>query len=361
MKKRISKTMHFVPLLIWFGIIGLGLASFLTLNPSRAHAADSAKTAAVKPIRPLKITSPDLDRIYFDGQTVTLQANYGRADLKVTANLSMIDRAMPSNFPLEGKNGIYTLVTPALSAETMTVGQTRWISLMAEDPAGQITTTRKAYFINVRFQTIKPGAAVKKPTITTAEAGNEQVKIAWEPAPAAKGYAALYKDHLKVSRQIVVPEDNTNVTIGHLQNDFTYRFSVVGRDIKGRKGSASVVMLTPRPPAPVAISLPPPVEEIAPEKVVRPAIAGGKSIIASPKIAKEEVKQEEPPPPTAEPKPAAQAQPRNWNRLLVAISILIIAAGAAIGGYYGYEWWVVKKEEEGEETKPKTDKTSNRW
>lgn len=355
MKKNFSKIMHFAPLLIWFGIIGLSLTGVLLLNPSRAQAAESAKTAAVKSIRPLKITSPDIDRIYFDGQSVTLQANYGRDDLKVTANLSMIDRAMPSNFPLEGKNGIYTLVTPPLSAETMMVGQTRWISLIAQDPTGEITTTRKAYFINVRFKPIKPGAAIKKPTVTAAEAGNEQVKIAWEPAPAAKGYAALYQDHLKIDRQIAVPED-TDVTIGHLQNDFAYRFSVVGRDAKGRKGPASVVMLTPRPPAPAAVS-PPLVEKAAPEKVIRPAIAGGKSIVAAPETAKEEVK-EEPPPPTGEPKPAAQ--PRNWNRLLVALSILIIAAGAAIGGYYGYEWWVVRKEEE-EETKPKTDKTSNRW
>lgn len=48
----------------------------------------------------------------------------------------------------------------------------------------------------------------------------------------------------------------------------------------------------------------------------------------------------------------------NWNRLLVAISILIIAAGAAIGGYYGYEWWVKGKEVA---EKPKEKKTNSRW
>lgn len=49
---------------------------------------------------------------------------------------------------------------------------------------------------------------------------------------------------------------------------------------------------------------------------------------------------------------------RNWNKLLLAISILIIAAGAAIGGYYGYEWWMARREEPLKEEKPKS---KSRW
>jgi hypothetical protein len=37
--------------------------------------------------------------------------------------------------------------------------------------------------------------------------------------------------------------------------------------------------------------------------------------------------------------PSAQS---GWNRLLIALSILIIAAGVAVGGYYGYEWMSAK-------------------
>lgn len=53
-----------------------------------------------------------------------------------------------------------------------------------------------------------------------------------------------------------------------------------------------------------------------------------------------------------------QTETRNWNRLLLAISILIIAAGAAIGGYYGYEWWMVRKEERFKDSKPRS---KSRW
>lgn len=48
---------------------------------------------------------------------------------------------------------------------------------------------------------------------------------------------------------------------------------------------------------------------------------------------------------------------RNWNQLLLAISILIIAVGAAIGGYYGYEWWMSHRDDDGD--KPSVPKS--RW
>jgi len=53
-----------------------------------------------------------------------------------------------------------------------------------------------------------------------------------------------------------------------------------------------------------------------------------------------------------------ETETRNWNRLLLAISILIIAAGAAIGGYYGYEWWMAKREETLKDNEPRS---KSRW
>lgn len=49
---------------------------------------------------------------------------------------------------------------------------------------------------------------------------------------------------------------------------------------------------------------------------------------------------------------------RNWNRLLVAIVILLIAAGAAIGGYYAYGWWANRTQVQ---DKPKEKKGNSRW
>lgn len=94
---------------------------------------------------------------------------------------------------------------------------------------------------------------------------------------------------------------------------------------------------------------------------IRPMIGQGASIVAvkpieknvaSTQIAKVAPKDETPPVATGTP------PMKNWNRLFVALSILIIAAGAAIAGYYGYEWWVSRRENN-EEVKDK--KTSNRW
>lgn len=349
-----------VRLLIWLVLISF-LPMSLAITPTKAQAAKSKKTQTQtqetpvqKPIKLLKVSSPDKDKIYFDGQKITLIANYGRDNLKVTANLSMIDRDMPSNFPLEGKKGIYTLVTPALSAETMIVGQNRPISLIAEDPSGQIVTVRKAYLINVQYQASRSGSAIKKPMIVSQEAGDEQVKIAWEPVNGAKSYLVLYRDHLKVVRQIKVMGGSTSVVINNLQNNYTYQFSVAGKDIRGSKGPVSSIILMPA--APVIAVKAEPVEPVL-VKVIPPTIACGTSIAATSEVKKEETKKEETPTQVGE-KKEEQPQPRNWNRLLVAISILIIAAGAAIGGYYGYEWWLSKKEESPKETKTKS---SNRW
>src|SRR5690606_32762476 len=41
-----------------------------------------------------------------------------------------------------------------------------------------------------------------------------------------------------------------------------------------------------------------------------------------------------------------EAEDSGWNRLFLAISILIIAAGVSICGYYGYQWWMLKNEQE---------------
>lgn len=64
--------------------------------------------------------------------------------------------------------------------------------------------------------------------------------------------------------------------------------------------------------------------------------------------------------PSASPSPAPEekTQSGGWNKLLVALSILVIAAGAAIGGYYGYEWLMLKSKDD--EDEPPT-KSSSRW
>ncbi|MBM2821229.1 MAG: hypothetical protein HW405_989 [Candidatus Berkelbacteria bacterium] len=63
------------------------------------------------------------------------------------------------------------------------------------------------------------------------------------------------------------------------------------------------------------------------------------------------------PTPQASESPSQGSGKEGWNRLLVALALLIIAAGVAIGGYYGYEWYA-SKSTDGE---PPESKSSNRW
>jgi hypothetical protein len=61
-----------------------------------------------------------------------------------------------------------------------------------------------------------------------------------------------------------------------------------------------------------------------------------------------------------EAQPKAKTQPvRDWNRLLVAISILVIAVVAAVCAYYLYAWWLSRQDVK--EEKPKEKKTNSRW
>lgn len=63
--------------------------------------------------------------------------------------------------------------------------------------------------------------------------------------------------------------------------------------------------------------------------------------------------------PTASPAPIAEEKTKagGWNKLLIALSILIIAAGVAIGGYYGYEWLMLKSHPH----EPPEEDSSSRW
>lgn len=70
------------------------------------------------------------------------------------------------------------------------------------------------------------------------------------------------------------------------------------------------------------------VAQTAPEPVITPEVQGESKVIETPKDTE-----------------SAPEESRNWNKLLLIISILIIAAGVATGGYYGYEWYMNRKDD----------------
>jgi hypothetical protein len=181
----------------------------------------------------------------------------------------------------------------------------------------------------------------------TAASVKEQASLTWDKNPDAVSYL-VYKqkkgDYGLIAQVSTTAFVDTNVLVGR-----NYYYAIKSVNAAGLKSELKTVRVGIQ-------KYIPPVEPIKVKTIIGTGISTSslaqKSVVAEPqKIVETPVKNE--PIETKE-----KEQPvKNWNRLLVAISILVIAVGAAIGGYYGYEWWLARREED---DKPK-DKKSNRW
>lgn len=178
----------------------------------------------------------------------------------------------------------------------------------------------------------------KSPAVQLSSA-ESQVSISWEKQTDIASYR-IAKDGDDLDR---VPSEPPLYLDQNVKVDETYSYKLKAVSQAGLKSKAIKTS--------VKVSA-----NVAP-KEIQPAIGQGASIevaqkAASVQSAKVEPKEETPTTTNPEPAPI-----KNWNRLFIALSILIIAAGAAIAGYYGYEWWMNRRE--GEEVKDK--KTNSRW
>lgn len=148
----------------------------------------------------------------------------------------------------------------------------------------------------------------------------------------------------------------------------TYVYKIVAIDPAGllSKRFQAVVKIVEPPKVEIVVA-PTLIASVMTVKSVQPQIAQGASTVSSvstsnnsdavkPKA--EEGKNTEVTEPVAENKPIIPA--KNWNRLFVAISILILAIVASIGSYYAYEWWS-KRTTPKAEVKPKEKKSNSRW
>lgn len=173
--------------------------------------------------------------------------------------------------------------------------------------------------------------------VTSAEA---QVRISWEERSDIASFR-IAKDGEDLSRVPSEPpffiDQNVKVNDTHL-----YKMKAVNQ--AGLKSKAVKHFVI--------------VSAILKSQEIQPAIGEGATIERTEKVASIQTEKVEPTqtnPPTTPPE--TEIPVKNWNRLFVALSILIIAAGAAVAGYYGYEWWIARRETE----EPRDKKSSSRW
>lgn len=332
-------------------LLSLVLATSFVINLPKAYAAKEKTTNKFNPAL-ARFWSPDSDNIYFDGQKITVVAKFNQSDLKVWADLSVIDRNMSSNYLVVEKKGVYTLTTPILSNETMMPGKWIMIPFKVETFDGKLFTVKSTYAVRIMYKTVRTGSSLKKPAKVKVEAGDSRVILNWSAVTGANSYLVTFQDQDGVNRQIYVPKTDTKVVINNLQNGFNYTFLIAAKERK--LGLTETVSATPFIPA----------IETKKTEAIKPAIGRGIAVkIGQPaqdlKTKDEIQKANDQSSIKVETKSPEQSATRNWNRILVAISILIIALGAAIGGYYGYEWWSSQKESNKE--KPKSNNSSSRW
>jgi len=203
--------------------------------------------------------------------------------------------------------------------------------------------------------TVKVYMPVQPQNISATTDENSAVKLSWSKVIGATNYeiwrnGTFFDTTAKTSYLDTTVKENK-----------TYYYKVVVVDEAGNKSpfSHEIKITVPKIEKQIAVIEEPKVEEV---KVVTPAISIGVHTYRAPQVAA--VPKVEEVTPAVEGAKAETATPEetkehNWNRLLLAISILIIAAGAAIGGYYSYQWYLARKEEE--EIKDQGPKSKSRW
>lgn len=177
----------------------------------------------------------------------------------------------------------------------------------------------------------------QEPVVQIVSADN-QAYLSWEQRADI--------NMLRISKNgdplVQVPAENSFYLDNDVKNNNIYVYKLKAIDRAGLKSKA--------------VKIPVQITDLNGVKRIQPTIGTG----ATTKVAEIPASQAETikPAPIEEPGESPSEPPvKNWNRLFIALSILIIAAGAAIAGYYGYEWWMSRQDSSSE---PR-DKKSDRW
>lgn len=186
------------------------------------------------------------------------------------------------------------------------------------------------------------------------------VQLSWSEVKDAASYEILRSSSPYV---LIGTTNETTYLDTTVTENKTYSYEVVAVDEAGNRSLATVLLspiTIPKIEKPVIVPVIIEQPKVETASVITPAIASGISTYQAPQVTEEKVEEVTPAVEGASTENADETdKDQNWNRLLLAISILIIAAGAAIGGYYGYQWFLARREEE--DSKDKGPKSKSRW
>ena len=258
---------------------------------------------------------------YAKGQSIVMRFA-GEAGLDTWANIGALDESFPGKIKVSYvDNGLLELRTPKLT-NTLIPGK-HIIKISAKDMAGN-------WLIKEIPVNLTPSPAPEIIYIKVDNYGS--IYPVWQPMKNAKQFKVEWREVGEaVSGQKIVDGRYTSTKIYGLNpgTDYEVKLTTIYFDGQVSPVAKSIVKTPGEKPTKMVLAA---TEVKAP--TITPAIGEGIS------TAKQVQAQETAKP--AEEKKEEETTKGGWNRLLVALSILIIAAGIAVGGYYGYEWMQAK-------------------
>ena len=264
---------------------------------------------------------------YAQGQSIVARFS-AEAGLETWANIGVLDESFPQKIKVNYVDGgLLELWTPKLT-NALIPGK-HLIKISAKDIAGNWLI--KEIPVNL--------IAPPKPEILYIKVDNYgSIYPVWQPMKNAKQYKVEWGEIGGGGSSKIVDGRYTSTKIYGLNpgTDYEVKLTAIYFD-GGVSPSSKSLVKTPgtKPVQMVSAS-----EVQAPPKIT-PAIGEGVSTAKAPQ---KQVTKQEPTLPVEEKKEEGTSK-GGWNRLLVALSILIIAAGVAVGGYYGYEWMQAKNKD----------------
>lgn len=219
-----------------------------------------------------------------------------------------------------------------------------------------INNSSAVYAQLFKIDTVAP----KAPTSIKASFGEDnQIHLGWVAAvDTISGVATYHVHRLDSNKTAVLNSKEFNYVDANVKPGQSYQYQVWATDYAGNLSgvkaftmSAPAVFYTPKVAVEKAATTSPRTTSQSKKDISfgsQTSQTPNNTISQKPK----EVKAAEKTNPTTE------TSNKNWNKLLLAVSILIIAAGAALGGYYGYEWWIDKK---GGDSGKMPPKSKSRW
>lgn len=396
MKKFLTKTVrNFViyvliavlglPLSIFFGSASLASAAAKTKkatdqNVSAAAVASATDTIVEKDAEPVINTQPEIVPVkfigdvtglfransYVTGQSITLDVTLTGAPLAVWAQTGVLDSSFPETINFENYgNGKWHLNTPALT-DNLNEGS-HILKIYAQDANDK--TIKTSVKINLsEFQAVKVSSYKVN--------GEGSVDIVWKNVPWADAYLVNWQIQNDNLSNLFEEVRVAKITIENLKPGTFYevRLQPLRGDAVGKTTRLYFKTLQPTPvkvdqavagqsqvfaATPPTITITPTIGEGV-ATTTKPKIAAGADIPFRPETVKptqspEAVKSPENPSPSPSEEPKTETG--GWNKLLLALSILIIATAVAIGGYYAYEKLMSKSKDKN----PDEPDSSSRW